>query len=217
MNRLVVLTALVVLASLAVSAQVGCETKSKWNDPYLDSLAAVTAEVRNPEHTCVTLVSTYGAMTFELYRDYAPAHADSFAARVKDGFYDSTLIHRIVKDFMIQGGNGPLAGKKDVSYELTAEFNTLPHKDGTLSMARRQEPNSASTQFFICLGRNRSTEWLDGKYTGFGQLLTGYDVLHRIAQEPVQASPMMGGEVSQPATPVWISDAYISDKDGKPL
>jgi cyclophilin family peptidyl-prolyl cis-trans isomerase len=156
-------------------------------------------------------------MTLELYHDVAPHHADSFAVRVAEGFYSGTIFHRVVKNFMIQGGFVQLVGKEGVDYFLPDEFSTLQHREGTLSMASSGQPNSAQTQFFICLSRNRSTEYLDGRYTVFGHLIKGYDVLHQIGEVPVEASQVMGGEVSQPIEQVTLIRAYLSDAEGNPI
>jgi peptidyl-prolyl cis-trans isomerase B (cyclophilin B) len=215
-KRLLAIAVLVAVVSGAVALNSGCKGKSKWGDAYLDSLASVTTPVRSADNQCVTLETKFGRMTLELYRDVAPAHADSFLARTRDGFYTNTIFHRIVSDFMIQGGNPVAVGRRPVGYFLNAEFNDLPHKDGTLSMARAQSPNSAQTQFFICLGRNQSTKWLDGKYTVFGQLISGYDVLHRIARVSVRASKSMNGEVSEPTEEIRVTRAYVSDAQGTP-
>ena len=119
---------------------------------------------------------------------------------------------------MIQGGKAAAVGKRPVSYSLKAEFNDLPHKDGTLSMARSKDPNSASTEFFICLGRNRSTQDLDSKYTNFGQLIRGYGVLHAIGEVNVGPNKLMGGrEVSAPLEEIKIIKAYLSDAEGNLL
>jgi peptidyl-prolyl cis-trans isomerase B (cyclophilin B) len=215
-RRIIALAVVVAVIGGGVVLNEGCKEKSKWGDDYLDSLATVTAPIRNADNQCVTLETTFGRMTFELYRDVAPAHADSFLARTRDGFYTNTIFHRIVNDFMIQGGNPVAVGRRPVGYYLNAEFNDLPHKDGTLSMARASSPNSAQTQFFVCLGRNQSTRYLDGKYTNFGQLISGYDVLHRIARVPVKASQSMNGEVSEPTEEVRVTRAYVSDAQGNP-
>ena len=162
-----------------------------------------------------TVVTELGKMTLELYRDVAPAHADSFAARTADGFYNNTKFHRIIDGFMIQGGDPKGDGSGGAGYNLKAEFSQLPHQDGTLSMARANDPNSASSQFFICLGRNQGTASLDGQYTVFGQLVNGFKVLHEIGKTKVVASPW--GEVSQPVNPVVLKKAYLSDAAGNPL
>lgn len=200
--------------------QTACSSEEKaaaktWDDPYLDSLAGVTHEIRSDDNKLVTLETNFGKMTLELYRDVAPAHADSFVARTTDGFYDGVIFHRVIDNFMIQGGDPTGTGGGDAGYRINAEFNDLPHIEGTLSMARANDPNSASCQFFICLARNRTTEYLDGKYTVFGHLIKGYDVLHAIGKVPV--GPSAGGERSKPQKEVKIIKAYVSDAEGNPI
>ena len=179
-----------------------------------DSLAEKTSPVRNPKNSFVTIETDFGKMVLELYRDVAPGHADSFLARSKDGFYNGTIFHRIVKNFMIQGGDPEGTGRGGAGYYLKAEFSELPHQDGTLSMARSTDPNSASSQFFICLGRNRLTSGLDGQYTIFGQLITGYNVLHELGNVQCVPNPGNPREVSKPVDEVVLRRAYESDAYG---
>lgn len=169
--------------------------------------------IRKETNKFVTLETDFGKMTLELYRDVAPGHADSFVARTAEGFYNGTKFHRIIDGFMIQGGDPKGDGTGGAGYNLKAEFSQLPHQDGTLSMARANDPNSASSQFFICLSREK-TSFLDNQYTIFGQLVNGFAVLHQIGKVPVVASPW--GEVSQPAQPVILKQAYLSDAAGNP-
>ncbi|MEE8149613.1 MAG: peptidylprolyl isomerase [candidate division Zixibacteria bacterium] len=182
-----------------------------------DSLAEKTSPVRDPKNSFVSIETDFGKMVMELYRDVAPGHADSFMARSRDGFYDGTIFHRIVKNFMIQGGDPEGTGRGGAGYFLNAEFSDLPHQDGTLSMARSRDPNSASSQFFVCLGRNRSTSGLDGQYTVFGQLITGYNVLHEIGNLPCAPNPGNPREVSKPIEEVVLRRAYESDVNGNEL
>jgi peptidyl-prolyl cis-trans isomerase B (cyclophilin B) len=184
---------------------------------FPDSLPLMRHDIRNPKNAIVTLETDHGKIVLELYRDVAPAHADSFLARVNDGFYDSTKFHRIIKDFMIQGGNPYLVGKQNVKYYLPNELNQLPHKFGTLSMASRGAPTTAQTQFFICTDRNFKTVPLDGHYVVFGQVLKGFDVLWAIAHVPVEASKQNITETSVPKKDVWLLKAYRSDSEGNPL
>ncbi len=177
-----------------------------------DSLAAKRFPVRNKENKIVTLVTDFGNMTLELYHDVAPAHADSFVALTNKKFYDGTIFHRVLKGFVIQGGDPLGTGMGNAGYMLKAEFNPLPHEFGTLSMARSNDPNSASSQFFICLGRVAS---LDNNYTVFGHLLKGFDVLNAIGSTPVVPAPH--GEVSKPAKEVYLREAYLSDAEGNKL
>lgn len=178
-----------------------------------DSLATVRYPVRNENNKIVTLVTDFGNMTLELYRDVAPVHADSFVARTKDGFYDSTIFYRVMDKFMIQGGDTTGTGRGNAGYYLNAEFSDLPHKEGTLSMARSTDPNSASCQFFICLDSTRSTASLDGKYTVFGHLIKGYDVLHKIGSVECVPTPPRG-EKSKPKEDVYLQRVYLSDAEG---
>lgn len=180
------------------------------------NLADYVHQIRNENDPFVTLETNMGNMTLELYKDVAPIHVDSFLARVKDGFYDSTIFHRVIDSFMIQGGGMSINGQwKQVNYTLPAEFSDLPHYEGTLSMARARDTNSASTQFFIVLQRNQATASLDHKYTVFGQLIRGYDVLHEIGSSATKAGP--GGEKSVPVNPVVLIRAYVSDAEGNPV
>src|SRR5258706_8125102 len=130
--------------------------------------------------------TTEGDMVVELWPDVAPGHVKNFKDLAKKGFYDGTAFHRVIKGFMIQGGD-PLTkdeanqarwGTGDPGYKIKAEFNKKPHVRGVLSMARSQDPNSAGSQFFICHGEPR---FLDGQYTAFGKLIKGDDVLEKIA------------------------------------
>lgn len=130
-----------------------------------------------------------GEMVLEFWPDVAPGHVENFKKLAKQGFYDGTCFHRVIKDFMIQGGD-PLT-KDDASqsrwgtggpgYQIKAEFNRKPHVRGVLSMARSNNPDSAGSQFFICHGEPR---FLDGQYTAFGCLTQGDEVLEKIATTP---------------------------------
>jgi cyclophilin family peptidyl-prolyl cis-trans isomerase len=172
-----------------------------------DSLAAKRVPIRNKNNKIVTLETNYGKMVLELFHDVAPAHADSFVARTNEGFYNGLIFHRVIEGFMIQGGDPTGTGTGNAPYKLKAEFSDLPHVEGTLSMARTMDPNSASCQFFICLGR---AAHLDRQYTIFGQLLKGYGVLHAIGKVPK-------GQADRPLKDVVISKVYLSDVDGNAL
>jgi peptidyl-prolyl cis-trans isomerase B (cyclophilin B) len=131
-------------------------------------------KVSNPE---IAIVTDFGVMEFELFRDVAPAHVDSMLARIRDGFYDGMIFHRLVKGKLLQGGDPRGNGSGNAGYFLPAEFSKLKHVEGTLSMARGPQPNTASCQFFICIS---PLPFLDGQYTIFGHLMAGYGVLHEI-------------------------------------
>ncbi len=151
-------------------------------DPKKDEYTKRQAD--NPE---IAIETTYGTMTFELYRDVAPAHVDSMLARIKEGFYDGRKIFRVIKGFMMQTGDPKDIGIGSAGYQLPAEFSDLPHERGTLSMARGQDINSASCQFFVVFNR---APHLDKKYTVFGQMMSGDSVLTKIENVKVKRNPM---------------------------
>jgi peptidyl-prolyl cis-trans isomerase B (cyclophilin B) len=133
--------------------------------------------------------TTEGDMVIELWPDVAPKTVENFKTLAKKGFYDGTCFHRVIKNFMIQGGD-PLTkdparesswGTGGPGYSIKAEFNDRPHERGVISMARSQDPDSAGSQFFICHGSPRN---LDHQYTAFGKLIKGDDVLEKIGTTP---------------------------------
>jgi peptidyl-prolyl cis-trans isomerase B (cyclophilin B) len=132
----------------------------------------------------VTLETSFGPVTVELFPDRAPAHVRQFLRLAASGAYDGTAFHRVVPGFVIQGGhmptrNAPLDEKQQAYVRpLPPEFNDTPHELGTLSMARGDDPGSADSSFFIVLDRTPS---LDGKYTAFGRVVAGLDVVTKIA------------------------------------
>lgn len=168
----------------------------------------------SPETEVVVLDTTEGKMVAKFFPEKAPKHVESFKKLTKQGFYDGTKFHRIIKGFMIQGGD-PNTKDGDPStwgtggpgYNVDAEFNDIPHTKGILSMARAMDPNSAGSQFFVMHGRSPH---LDGQYTVFGQLVDGEDVLDKIAEAPVQP---YRGENSRPANPVEIKSAKVMTWD----
>jgi peptidyl-prolyl cis-trans isomerase B (cyclophilin B) len=137
------------------------------------------------------LKTSEGEIVLEFWPDVAPKHVANFKKLAKDGFYDGTAFHRVIKGFMIQGGD-PLTkdeskqamwGTGGPGYKIDAEFNDKPHVRGVLSMARSQDPNSAGSQFFICHG---DPSFLNKQYTAFGKLIKGDDVLEKIATTETQ-------------------------------
>lgn len=112
------------------------------------------------------LETSHGSITLDFYPDVAPGHCKNMLALAKIGFYDGLSFHRVIKGFMIQGGCPLGSGTGNPGYSIRAEFNDTRHEPGVLSMARSSDPNSAGSQFFICLER---VPHLDGKYTAFGK------------------------------------------------
>src|SRR5580692_10552999 len=156
--------------------------------------------------------TTAGEMVVEFWPDVAPKTVENFKALASKGFYDGTCFHRIVKGFMVQGGDpltkNPAAesrwGTGDPGYKIKAEFNDKPHVRGVISMARSQDPNSAGSQFFICLADAR---FLDKQYTAFGKLTKGDDVLGKLGDTPTTRSG--GGENSKPTARVGVESIKI--------
>ncbi len=107
-----------------------------------------------------------GTITLDFLPDVAPGHVKNFLGLAKTGYYDGGVFHRIIKGFMIQGGCPEGSGYGGPGYTINAEFNRTSHEPGVLSMARSGDPNSAGSQFFICLER---TPHLDQQYTAFGR------------------------------------------------
>jgi peptidyl-prolyl cis-trans isomerase B (cyclophilin B) len=170
--------------SLGAAEEVQADDKKKAAKPETKAAAPDTAK---PVAKEVAVIKTSeGEMVLEFYPDVAPNHVENFKKLANKGYYDGQCFHRVIKGFMIQGGdpNTKDESKKDQwgqggpGYTIKAEFNQKPHVRGTLSMARTPDPNSAGSQFFICHG---SPSFLDGQYTVFGQLIKGDAVLEKIA------------------------------------
>ncbi len=156
--------------------------------------------------------TTQGEMTLAFWPEVAPKTVENFKALARKGFYDGTAFHRIVKGFMVQGGD-PLTkdprqesrwGTGDPGYKIKAEFSDKPHVRGVISMARSSDPNSAGSQFFICLADAR---FLDRQYTAFGQLIKGDDVLGKLGDTPTVRGD--GGENSRPVARVGVESIKI--------
>ena len=120
-----------------------------------------------------------GDITIELWNDVAPKHVDNFLKLANDGFYNGLTFHRVIPGFMIQGGCPEVTGTGGPNWTVDAEFNDREHHEGVLSMARSTDPDSAGSQFFICLGRDHC-QHLDGNYTAFGKVIEGIDTVRSI-------------------------------------
>lgn len=151
-----------------------------------------------------------GEMTIRFWPDVAPKTVENFKTLAKKGYYDGTAFHRIVKGFMIQGGDplskkdDPMVGTGGPGYKIKAEFNDRPHVRGVISMARSSDPDSAGSQFFICLADAR---FLDRQYTAFGELIGGDEVLEKIGSTPTNTG--LGGEKSKPVRRVGVESISI--------
>jgi peptidyl-prolyl cis-trans isomerase B (cyclophilin B) len=187
------------------------------------SSTVLAAEEKKDENKTVTsanevavIKTSEGDMVVQFWADAAPNTIDNFKKLVKQGFYNGTIFHRIVKGFMIQGGdpNSKDPAKEESygaggpGYKIKAEFNDHSHERGVISMAREPDPDSAGSQFFICLG---PVTRLDHQYTTFGKLIKGDDVLGKIGDTPVTRNSM--GEMSKPTKRVTIDKIDIVPAD----
>ena len=183
------------------------------------SSAVLAAEEKKDEKTSMNtsnevavIKTSEGEMVVQFWTDAAPSTIENFKKLARSGFYDGTIFHRIVKGFMIQGGDpnskDPAKessyGQGDPGYKIKAEFNDHSHQRGVISMARGPSPDSAGSQFFICLA---PVPRLDGQYTTFGKLIKGTDVLEKIGDISVTGNS--AGETSKPTKRVVIESVKI--------
>jgi peptidyl-prolyl cis-trans isomerase B (cyclophilin B) len=170
----------------------------------------------NSSDEVAVIKTNEGEMVVQFWTDAAPNTIENFKKLARQGFYNGTIFHRIVKDFMIQGGDpnskDPAKensyGQGDPGYKIKAEFNDHPHDRGVISMARGPDPDSAGSQFFICLA---PVHRLDHQYTTFGKLIKGDDVLDKIGNTPIERNAQ--GEMSKPSKRVTIESVKIVPAD----
>ena len=144
-------------------------------------------EIKKMAETKAVIETKFGNIELKFFPDVAPGHVNNFIELAKKGFYDGTTSHRVIPGFMIQGGD-PNSKDPDKSkhgmggpgYTIKAEFNEKPHKKGTLSMARSAHPDSAGSQFFICVA---DAPFLNRQYTVFGEVVSGMDVADKIVNQ----------------------------------
>lgn len=175
----------------------------------LPDLSKVALEDLDLAQTKVVLVTNYGEMTLGFYPQKAPGTVENFVKLAKQGFFDDTKFHRVIRDFMIQGGD-PLTkddaqqgrwGTGDPGYKIKGEVNDTKHRRGVISMANSGSPDTAGSQFFIC---HKDAPHLDKGYTAFGALEAGLDTLDAIASVQVG-----GPERSRPLKPVILHQAIV--------
>ena len=163
------------------------------------------------KYTAVIDIADYGAITLELDGDSAPLTVANFVKLAKDGFYDGLTFHRIMDGFMMQGGdpngNGTGGSDETIPGEFSANGcdNPISHTRGTISMARAQDPNSASSQFFIC---QADSTFLDGSYAAFGRVTDGMDVVDAICADAQPTDD--NGTIPPEAQPV-INSVTLQD------
>lgn len=181
----------IVVGALALSVGLtGSSAEADKDDADPEGRADSPAAAAQDE--VAVIETSMGTMIVEFWPDVAPQTVANFKKLARRKFYDGLCFHRVIRGFMIQGGD-PLTrdeGRKALwgtggpGYTIKAEFNDRSHVRGVISMARSRDPDSAGSQFFICHG---NPTHLDGQYTAFGKLIRGYDVLDKIANTPTGA------------------------------
>lgn len=191
--------------AVGITAVMICGMLSACGSIDESSSGSGTADKEEPAKTFV----------ITLYANYAPITCENFEKLVSEGFYDGLTFHRVVEDFMAQGGDPNGDGTGGNSETIKGEFtsngvdNTLSHKRGIVSMARSQDYDSASSQFFICYSDDDT--FLDGNYAAFGEVTDGMDIVDEfLTVERIAGSD---GAVSSPVTPITITKAEMIDDD----
>ena len=160
-----------------------------------------TTGTNSTSYPTARLHTEHGDLVVELWDDVAPKHAENFLKLVDSGFYNGVTFHRIIPGFVIQGGCPRGDGTGGPGWKVPAEFNDREHHPGVLSMARSSDPDSAGSQFFVCLTRENCRH-LDGQYTAFGKVIDGMDVVEKIA-----STPLADKAAGRPANPPKITAA----------
>ena len=166
---------------------------AQFGMPALKTITVTKEEIKKMSETKAVIETKFGNITMKFYPDVAPGHVKNFIDLAKQGFYDGLHFHRVIPGFMIQGGDPTSKdpskrrayGTGGPGYTIKAEFNNKPHKRGVLSMARSQSPDSAGSQFFICV---KDSNFLDRQYTAFGEVESGIEVADKIVSQPRDAN-----------------------------
>ncbi len=170
----------------------GVAASAQAQTPAPKTITVAKEEIKKMSGTKAIIETKLGNITLKFFPEVAPGHVKNFIDLAKKGFYDGTTFHRVIPGFMIQGGdpnskdpNKSKHGQGGPGYTIKAEFNDKPHKRGTLSMARAGHPDSAGSQFFICV---KDSPFLDKQYTVFGEVESGIEVVDKIVSQPRDAS-----------------------------
>jgi cyclophilin family peptidyl-prolyl cis-trans isomerase len=197
--------------SSATTSTTSTTITSATEQPGASATTATTEEKKTMadyQNKVAEIHTTAGEIDIRFFPDVAPNHVKNFIDLAQKGFYNGTKFHRVIPGFMIQGGD-PNTKSSDTSSwgmggsgtKVNAEFNSVPHKRGIVSMARSNDPNSASSQFFIVV---KDSNFLDRQYTAFGQVTKGMDVADKIVGAPRGAN-------DRPNEPVAIEKIVIRD------
>ena len=185
--------------TVALLSLVGCSSNNKENNTNVSQENLPTATIS---------IKDFGDVEVELYPDVAPNTVNNFISLANDGFYDGTTFHRVIKDFMIQGGDPDGNGTGGPGYSIKGEFtnngfqNDLAHTEGVISMARSSLPDSAGSQFFIMTS---TSPHLDGEYAAFGKVTDGMDIVREIENTETNSSDM-------PVNTVTIESVKVDTK-----
>lgn len=156
--------------------------------PTADEVTSLSHEAKTQG---VRITTKHGDIVFKFYPDDAPLTVAAFVKLARAGFYDGLTFHRVEPGFVVQGGCPEGTGRGGPGYNLREEFNSRKHLQGTVAMARAQSPNSAGSQFYICLD---AAPFLDRQYTVFGQVTEGFDKVQKIKvgdkMERVRVEPL---------------------------
>lgn len=187
MKRKIGIAAAIILALFVVT---GCQKQEETPKKSEQKKTEASEELLSGTHHAEIQVKDYGTITVELDADTAPITVTNFVNLAKDGFYDNLTFHRIMDGFMIQGGDPNGDGTGGADQTIKGEFssngveNEISHIRGTISMARAQDPDSASSQFFIV---QEDSDYLDGNYAAFGHVTSGMEIVDQICKDvPVE-------------------------------
>ena len=184
---------LLLISIFCIFLATGCSDKKTTNTEkllgidYSTSDNEVSLEKYDTENPVVAMyIKNYGSIVMELYPNVAPNTVNNFISLIKAGFYDNNTFHRLVPDFVLQGGDPTGTGTGGPGYSIKGEFssngieNNLKHEKWIVSMARSQSNDSAGSQFFIMLD---DSDFLNGQYAAFGKVIDGFDILEKIEKE----------------------------------
>lgn len=207
---------LLVLCLTLVFTLCACSGRETTGSETITETSAVPEKTEaqkseNVKHSRVKFtVKNFGEFIVELYPEYAPKTVENFLKLVNESFYENSTFHRVVDDFMAQGG---ISAKGKSAQTIPGEFasngfaqNTLKHERGVISMARANNPDSASSQFFICYSEKYALS-LDGKYAAFGKVIEGMEVIDKFCQ--VERSYNSRGEKATPVEDIVIEKAEV--------
>lgn len=187
MKRKIGIAAAIILSLFVVT---GCQKQEETPKKSEQKKTEASEELLSGTHHAEIQVKDYGTITVELDADTAPITVTNFVNLAKDGFYDNLTFHRIMDGFMIQGGDPNGDGTGGADQTIKGEFssngveNEISHTRGTISMARAQDPDSASSQFFIV---QEDSDYLDGNYAAFGHVTSGMEIVDQICKDvPVE-------------------------------